>query len=122
LWFQEGGRMTKRTRDEWHEVKLFLRTQDGVLRPETAFCRAPAPYLHAIRTRDYSGRVALALCLGGVILAALIGQRALPAYLLFLSFQIVALTLGIVAWRTPLGKAAAIAASVLTVGSFALVA
>jgi hypothetical protein len=67
------------------------------------------------RTRDYYGSVALALCLGGVILAAFV-----PAYLIFVSFQIAALALGIIAWRTPLGKAAAIAASVLTVGSFTL--
>jgi hypothetical protein len=72
--------------------------------------------------RDYYGKLALALSLGGLILAALIGNRAAPAYLVFLSFQIAALTLGIVAWRTPLGKAAAITACVLTAGSFTLVA
>jgi uncharacterized membrane protein len=54
-------------------------------------------------------------------LAALIGDRAVPAYLIFLCFQIAALTLGIVTWRTPLGKAAAITAGILTAGSFTLV-
>jgi uncharacterized membrane protein len=73
-------------------------------------------------TGHYYGRIALGLCLGGVILAALIGDRVVPAYLIFLSFQIAAFTLGILTWRTPLGKAAAIAASLLTAGSVTLVA
>jgi hypothetical protein len=54
LFMKEARHPRNGVHDEWHEVKLFLRTQDGVLRPETASCRVPAPYLHAIRVHDRS--------------------------------------------------------------------
>jgi len=44
----------------------------------------------------------------------------MPAYLLFMAFQIAAITLGLIARRTPLGRTAAITAGVLAVGSFTL--
>ncbi len=76
------------------------------------------------------GELALAVGLGGVVLAVVIGLMArrsgqnadVPAYLVFFSFQVAAIVLGIIAGRTPLGKAAVIAAVVLTVGSLNLVA
>jgi hypothetical protein len=76
------------------------------------------------------GELALALNIGGVALAVVIGLLAkhwhqnggVPAYLVFLSFQAAALVLGIIARRTPPGKAAAITAGVLTVSSLTLMA
>jgi len=74
------------------------------------------------------GKLALALSLGGVILAVAIGVLArlagyradMPAYLVFLAFQVAAMVLGLIAWRTPLGKAAAITSVVLAVSSLTL--
>ncbi len=71
------------------------------------------------------GKLALALSLGGVVLALAIGMLArlagyqanMPAYLLFLAFQVAAFVLGLVGRKTPLGKAAAITAAVLLVSS-----
>ncbi len=76
------------------------------------------------------GELALALSLGGVVLAVVIGLLAehwdqnadRPACMIFFSFQVAALVLGIIARRMPLGKAAAITATVLMVGSMTLVA
>jgi hypothetical protein len=76
------------------------------------------------------GALALVLSLGGVVLAVVLGLLArilganadMAAYLVFCSFQIAALVLGIVARRMPLGKAATITAAVLMVGSLTLVA
>lgn len=74
------------------------------------------------------GAIALALSLGGVVLpltigvlARLVGYRAdMPAYLIFCAFQVAAIVLGLMARRTPLGKAAAITAAVLAAGSLVL--
>lgn len=76
------------------------------------------------------GKLALALSLGGVILAVatgmlarLAGDRAdLSAYVIFLAFQVAAIVLGLMARRHPLGKAAAITAAVLAIGSVTLLA
>ena len=70
-------------------------------------------------------KLALTLCLGGVLLAVIIailgkilGQNlTMIAYGVFVAFQIAALVLGIVTRAKPLGKTAAIASSVLLVGS-----
>ncbi len=74
------------------------------------------------------GKLALALCLGGTVLAVLIGLAArllgydarMWAYLLFASFQVAAIVIG---WRFRweyLGRASAITASILLVLSFGL--
>ena len=76
--------------------------------------------------QDPMDKLALALCLGGVgvaaavaILGKLLDQDfALIAYGIFVAFQVAALVLGIVARARPLGKAAAITSGVLLVGSF----
>ena len=82
----------------------------------------------ADRSETKFGGLALALSLGGVVLAVTvallarcIGHNAgMPAYLVFLAFQVAGLTLGLLARRTSLGKAAAITAGVLAVGSWVL--
>lgn len=74
------------------------------------------------------GRLALALCLGGLVLAVAIGMVArllhynadMPAYLIFLGFQIAAFVLGIVSWNDILGKTAAITSGILAVGATVL--
>jgi hypothetical protein len=74
------------------------------------------------------GKLALALSLGGVVLAFAIGMLARwvgqqadrPAFLIFTAFQIAAIVLGLVVRRTPLGKAAAITAALLAVGAWTL--
>jgi len=71
------------------------------------------------------GKVALAMCLGGMVLAglwALVALRvgvglALPVYLVFLAFQVAAFVLGLLSLRDPMGKAAAITSVVLAAGS-----
>lgn len=81
-------------------------------------------------TEQRYGELALALSLGGVILAVVIGLLArrsgqnadMAAYLIFISFQVAALVLGIIARRMPLGRTAAITAAVLMIGSLTLVA
>ena len=80
------------------------------------------------RSESQFGKLALALSLGGVVLAVAIGLLArlagyradMPAYLVFLAFQVAAIVLGLIARRTPLGKTAAITAAVLAVGSLTL--
>lgn len=75
------------------------------------------------------GKLALMLSLGGLVLAVVIGLLAryfnhnadTTAYLVFLSFQVAAIVLGVVARRDPMGKTAAITASILAVGSLPLV-
>lgn len=61
------------------------------------------------------GALALGLSLGGLVLAVLIGMvagllghnaDAMPAYLVFLGFQVAAFVLGIVSRQEALGKAA----------------
>ena len=72
-------------------------------------------------------KAALALCLGGVLVAiamAMIGRIlghnfSMMAYGIFISFQIAALVLGIVTRSQPLGKTAAITSGVLLMGSLA---
>ena len=76
------------------------------------------------------GKLALMLSLGGVVIAVVIGILArltghnvdMPAYLIFLAFQVVGIVLGIVTRRTPLGKTAAITAAVLAGGSLTMLA
>jgi len=71
------------------------------------------------------GRLALTLCLGGLVLAVAIGMVArllhhhadMPAYLIFLGFQIAAFVLGMVSRQDALGRTAAIASGILAVGS-----
>jgi hypothetical protein len=74
------------------------------------------------------GKLALTLCLGGTVLAILIGltARALGydariwAYLLFAAFQVAAIVLGWCFRREPLGRASAITAAIILVLSFSL--
>jgi len=82
----------------------------------------------ADRKEGKLGALALALSLSGVgvgmavgLLARLVGHNAdAVAFLLFTAFQVAAIVLGLVAWRTQYGKAAAITAAVLAVGSWTL--
>jgi len=80
--------------------------------------------------RKGHGALALGLSLGGLVLAVLIGVVAglvgrnmdvMPAYLLFLGFQIAAFVLGIISRQEALGKAAYITSAVLAVASLLLV-
>jgi len=83
-----------------------------------------------IQQRDSSqyGRLAFALCLGGTVLALIIGfvARTLGydarrwAYLLFAAFQIAAIVIGWRFRREQLGRASAITAFMLLVLSFGL--
>ena len=76
------------------------------------------------------GKLALMLTLGGVVIAIVIGMLVrltghnadTSAYLIFLSFQVAAIVLGLITRRTPLGKAAAITAGLLSVGTLTLLA
>ena len=69
--------------------------------------------------------IALALCLGGLLLAVSIGMIArllehdarMPAYFVFLGFQIAGFVLGIISRQEILGKTAYITSAVLAVGS-----
>ena len=71
------------------------------------------------------GAIALALGLGGLLLAVAIGMIAhllgqdarTPAYLVFLGFQVAGFVLGIVSRQEALGKAAYITSAVLAGGS-----
>jgi hypothetical protein len=71
------------------------------------------------------GRLALALCLGGLafsvavaMLARLLGHDAGPlAYVLFLGFQVAGFMLGLASRGEALGKAATIASAVLAICS-----
>ncbi len=73
-------------------------------------------------------KLALSLCIGGVIAAvavALTGELLghnfrMTAYCIFVAFQIAALVLGIITRATPLGKAALITAGTLLIGFLAL--
>ena len=75
-------------------------------------------------------KLALALCLGGVVLAILVamtgrifGQNtSMMGYGIFVAFQILAVVLGIITRGTAIGKTAAITSSVLLVGSLLFVA
>ncbi len=79
---------------------------------------------------SHYGRLALALCLGGTLLAIVIGLVArllgydarMWAYLVFAAFQIAAIIIGWRFRREHLGRASAITASILLVLSFALLA
>jgi len=74
------------------------------------------------------GKLALMLTLGGVVIAVVIGVLArltehnadTSAYLIFLAFQVAAIVLGLITRKSPLGKAAAITAAVLSVGTLTL--
>ncbi len=76
-------------------------------------------------TPNLMDKIALGLCLGGVVLAVAVAMAGrllghnftMMAYGIFLAFQIAALVLGIVTRSRPLGKTAAITSSVLLVGS-----
>lgn len=67
------------------------------------------------------GNLAIAIVLAGTLLpiaigisSPLIGEQADQwAFLLFIAFQVIALVLGILSWRTPLGRASAIASGTL---------
>lgn len=81
------------------------------------------------RDGAFVGRLALGLCLGGILLSILFGitaqafdydARAL-AYLLFVAFQIGAIVVGYRGRQVFLAKASAISASILLVLSFGLV-
>lgn len=71
------------------------------------------------------GALALTLCLGGLLLAVVIGMIArllgynadMPAYFVFLGFQIGAFVLGIASRQDVLGKTAYITSAILAVGS-----
>ena len=75
--------------------------------------------------RSKSGVIALALSLGGLVLAVAIGALAsaldyrghTPAYLVFLGFQVAAFVLGRASKGDRFGKTACIASAVLAVGS-----
>ncbi len=90
----------------------------------TSILNTPIPITYNLNC----GRLALAICLGGVVLAVLIGLAArlfgydacMWAYLVFASFQIAAIVIGYRARRDPLGRASAITASILFVLSFGL--
>ena len=72
-----------------------------------------------------SGAVALALSLGGLVLAVSIGMVAkllghdasMPAYFVFLGFQVAGFALGIVSRQEILGKTAYVTSAVLAIGS-----
>lgn len=74
------------------------------------------------------GALALSLCLGGLLLAVLIGMIArfygydadMPAYFIFLGFQIGGFVLGIVSRQEVLGKTAYITSAVAGVLSIVL--
>ncbi len=76
-------------------------------------------------SRKSYGALALGLSLGGLVLAVLIGMLArflghnadMPAYLVFLGFQIGAFVLGIVSRREILGKTAYITSAVFAAAS-----
>jgi hypothetical protein len=80
--------------------------------------------------RTLLAKIALGLCLGGILLAGLVAgtARALghdpeqPAYVLFLACQIAAFVLGVMSWRDPLGKAGAVIAAIVALVSLLLVA
>ncbi|MSU85706.1 MAG: hypothetical protein EXS21_11450 [Pedosphaera sp.] len=69
------------------------------------------------------GKLALAICLCGTVLAVGIalskrflgGDALTGAFILFVVFQVTALILGIIARREPLGRASAIAAGILLI-------
>jgi hypothetical protein len=71
------------------------------------------------------GGLALALCLGGLVAAVTLGVAArllhynadMPAYLVFLGFQVAGFVLGIVSRQEVLGKTASITSAVLALGS-----
>ncbi len=75
--------------------------------------------------RENSGAIALALSLGGVLLAALIilganllGRNVVMlAYLVFLAFQVAGLFQGIASRQQALGKTACVTSAVLAIGS-----
>ncbi len=74
------------------------------------------------------GALALVLCLGGLVLAVTVGMVAsllhhnayMPAYLIFLGFQVAGFVLGIVSRQEVLGKTAAITSALLAIGSVLL--
>lgn len=75
-----------------------------------------------------SGAIALTLCLGGLLFAVSIGMIAkllghdarMPAYLIFMGFQIAGFVLGIISRQDVLGKTAYITSAILAVGAFVL--
>ena len=70
---------------------------------------------------SHLGKLAIAIVLAGTLLPIAIGlstrligeQAAEWAFLLFIAFQVIALVLGILSWRQPLGRASAIASGTL---------
>jgi len=76
-------------------------------------------------SRSQLGTISLSLCLGGVLAAVALIPVAgwfnydAPAvsYFTFLGFEIAAMICGIKSWSSPLGRAGAVAAGVLSVGS-----
>ena len=80
-------------------------------------------------TNNKRGKLSLALCIGGLLLALLIGftARALGhdartlAYLVFLAFQIAALAVGFPARHEPLARVSTIASGLLLLLSFLFV-
>jgi len=80
--------------------------------------------------RKRAGGIALGLCLGGLLLAVSIGMIAnllghdarMPAYFVFLGFQVAGCVLGIMARQDILGKTAYITSSALALGSLLFMA
>ncbi len=73
-------------------------------------------------------RLGLALCLGGVLVAAFVAilgktldqNFTMIAYGIFVAFQVAAFVLGVVTRAKPLGKTAAITSAALFMGSLLL--
>jgi len=76
------------------------------------------------------GKLALAVCLGGTLLAVAIGlaepligkDAPIWAFLLFVAFQVAALVLGIITRAQPLGRASAIVSAIFLLIALAIVA
>jgi hypothetical protein len=83
----------------------------------------------AIQTRAGLAKIAVCVCLGGLVPAGLVAGQARIlspdaagiAYLLFVACQIAAFVLGVMSWKDSLGKAAGVVSAVLAVGSLFLI-
>lgn len=98
--------------------------------PHTAAKTAPEDPAAAAK-RALLGKVALGICLGALVVGTMTvcasakfqtSQIASTATYLFLLCEIAALILGLISFKDPLGKAAAITSGVLTVGMLLLMA
>jgi hypothetical protein len=83
----------------------------------------------AIQKRAGLAKIALCVCLGGLVPGGLVAGQARilspdaagMAYLLFVGCQIAAFVLGVMSWKDSLGKAAGVVSAVLAVGSLFLI-